>query len=109
MIPWHWRCKTWPLPFSAKLQIERMRQIEEQPVQTGSNTCTPNGYDIQFDHVSFSYHSDEGVLSDVSFTAKQGRSLRLSGPLAVVSRQPPNWQHASGMSILEPLLWEALM
>lgn len=66
--------------FSAKLQIERMRQIEEQPVQTGSNTCTPNGYDIQFDHVSFSYHSDEGVLSDVSFTAKQGEVTALVGP-----------------------------
>ena len=32
--------------FHAKLQIERMRQIEEQPIQTGSEACAPDGYDI---------------------------------------------------------------
>jgi ATP-binding cassette subfamily B protein len=66
--------------FNAKLQIERMRQIEEQPVQTGSETYAPKGYDICFDHVKFAYHQDEGVLSDVSFTAKQGQVTALVGP-----------------------------
>lgn len=66
--------------FNAKLQIERMRQIEEQPIQTGSTTCDPKGYDIAFNHVSFSYHENEGVLDDVSFAAKQGLVTALVGP-----------------------------
>lgn len=66
--------------FNAKLQIERMRQIEEQPVQTGIETYSPKGYDIVFDNVKFAYHENEGVLSDVSFTAKQGEVTALVGP-----------------------------
>ena len=66
--------------FSAKLKIERMRAIEEQPVQTGAENYTPNGYDISFDRVKFAYHENEGVLEDVSFTAKQGEVTALVGP-----------------------------
>lgn len=66
--------------FNAKLQIERMRAVEEQPVQTGSDSCTPAGYDIVFDHVKFAYNKDEGVLEDVSFTARQGEVTALVGP-----------------------------
>ena len=66
--------------FHAKLQIERMRQIEEQPIQKGSEACAPDGYDIVFDHVSFGYNEKEGVLRDVSFTAKQGQVTALVGP-----------------------------
>ncbi len=66
--------------FHAKLQIERMRKIEEQPVQTGSEAYAPKGYDICFDHVKFAYHENEGVLEDVSFTAKQGEVTALVGP-----------------------------
>lgn len=66
--------------FSAKLQIERMRAIEEQPVQTGVNHYQPDGYDIVFDHVQFAYNNDEGILQDVSFTAKQGQVTALVGP-----------------------------
>ena len=66
--------------FSAKLKIERMRSITEQPVQTGSEHCAPKGYDICFDHVSFSYHDGEGVLDDVSFVARQGEVTALVGP-----------------------------
>lgn len=66
--------------FNAKLQIERMRSIEEQPIQTGVKEYTPNGYDIAFDHVTFAYHENEGVLRDVSFTARQGEITALVGP-----------------------------
>ena len=38
------------------------------------------GYDIVFDHVAFAYDSGEQVLSDVSFTAKQGQVTALIGP-----------------------------
>ena len=66
--------------FNAKLQIERMRSILEQPVQTGTEEFIPQNYDITFDHVSFSYREGDGVLEDVSFTARQGEVTALIGP-----------------------------
>ena len=38
--------------FNAKLQIDRMRGILEQPVQEGAVEFTPQNYDIAFDHGS---------------------------------------------------------
>ena len=66
--------------FNAKLQVERMRQIEAQPVQTGSADYSPQGYDLVFDRVAFSYQEGEGVLKDVSFRARQGQVTALVGP-----------------------------
>ena len=66
--------------FNAKLQIERMRSILEQPVQEGTESFRPKNYDITFDHVSFAYREGDGVLEDVSFTARQGEVTALIGP-----------------------------
>ena len=66
--------------FSAKLQINRMRSILEQPVQTGTDVCEPKNFDIVFDHVKFAYRESEDVLEDISFTAKQGEVTALVGP-----------------------------
>lgn len=66
--------------FNAKLKIERMRAIQEQPVQTGVETCEPENFDIVFDHVKFAYRDGESVLDDVSFTARQGQVTALVGP-----------------------------
>ena len=66
--------------FNAKLKIERMRAIQEQPVQTGAETCEPENFDIVFDHVKFAYRDGESVLEDVSFTARQGQVTALVGP-----------------------------
>ena len=66
--------------FSAKLKIERMRAIQEQPAQTGVETCEPENFDIVFDHVKFAYRDGESVLEDVSFTARQGQVTALVGP-----------------------------
>ena len=66
--------------FNAQIKIKRMREIEEQPVQTGAEDYSPQNYDITFDHVKFSYNENEGVLEDVSFTAKQGEVTALVGP-----------------------------
>ena len=66
--------------FNAKLQINRMRSILEQPVQTGGENFVPENFDIVFDHVKFAYREDEGVLEDVSFTARQGQVTALVGP-----------------------------
>lgn len=66
--------------FNAKLQINRMRAIQEEPVQTGTENFKPNGFDISFEHVDFSYRDGEGVLSDVTFMARQGEVTALVGP-----------------------------
>ena len=66
--------------YSALLVVERMKGIEEQPVQHGSREAAYDGYDIVFDHVGFSYKDGEQVLKDVSFTARQGQVTALVGP-----------------------------
>ena len=65
---------------STKTNINRMNEIFDQPIQTGSNTMTNQGYDIVFDHVGFAYNTGETILKDVSFTAKQGEVTALVGP-----------------------------
>ena len=60
--------------------IERMNEILDYDIQTGSDNLTNNGYDIEFSDVGFSYNSKETVLRDVSFTAKQGEVTALVGP-----------------------------
>lgn len=59
---------------------ERMDEILSHDEQTGKTELTNNGYDVDFDHVGFSYESGEEVLSDVDFTAKQGQVTALIGP-----------------------------
>lgn len=65
---------------STKTNINRMNEILDQPIQTGSSRLTNKGYDIVFDHVGFAYNTGENVLEDVSFTAKQGEVTALVGP-----------------------------
>ncbi len=65
---------------STKTNINRMNEILDQPIQTGSDGVTNQGYDIVFDHVGFAYNTGETVLKDVSFTAKQGEVTALVGP-----------------------------
>ena len=66
--------------FNSQIKIKRMQEIENQPIQTGVRDCTLQNYDIVFEHVKFAYHKDEGVLEDISFTAKQGEVTALVGP-----------------------------
>lgn len=65
---------------SSKTNIDRMNEILDHPVQTGSNKINNKGFDIVFDRVGFAYNSGETVLKDVSFTAKQGEVTALVGP-----------------------------
>lgn len=62
------------------VQSERMNEILEHPVQGGTDRLTNRGYDIVFDHVGFAYDVSEPVLTDVSFTARQGEVTALVGP-----------------------------
>ena len=63
-----------------RTNVARMNEILDYPIQTGSETLTNNGFDIEFNHVGFSYNTGETVLKDVSFTAKQGEVTALIGP-----------------------------
>lgn len=76
----------------------RLREIHREPAQQGAERFEPNGHDVAFEHVTFSYAGDadgsgkvgadaagaggnkETVLSDVSFTARQGEVTALVGP-----------------------------
>ena len=63
-----------------RTNVARMNEILDHEIQQGSDTLTNKGSDITFDHVGFAYKSGETVLSDVSFTAKQGEVTALVGP-----------------------------
>ncbi len=66
---------------SLSVQTDRMNEILQSPLQTGKEKLTNEGFDITFDHVSFSYHNDsKKILDDISFTAKQGQVTALIGP-----------------------------
>ena len=60
--------------------VERMNEIADCPAQTGETSFCPDGYELCFEHVGFSYDQGKTVLKDVSFTAKQGEVTALVGP-----------------------------
>ncbi len=62
------------------IPVERMDEITDHPAQTGTTDFHPEGYDICFEKVGFSYDQDITVLKDVSFTARQGEVTALVGP-----------------------------
>ena len=92
--------------FFMLIAVERKQSIVNYPKQTGSETFNPNGYDICYDNVSFSYTEPNGkgvsnigesaagnshnagdgandggedTVSGISFTAKQGEISALVG------------------------------
>ncbi len=73
------------LTFMAALLIaedhcERIQEVNDMPMQTGSTEFSPENYDLEFRNVGFSYTGERTVLEDVSFTAKQGEVTALVGP-----------------------------
>ena len=66
--------------FGANLQVNRLKEIQEYPLESGQKDYHTKGYDVTFDHVKFSYEERKPVLKDVSFTAKQGQVTALVGP-----------------------------
>ncbi len=65
---------------SSGVQSERLDEILSHEVQEGSTSMDNKGYDIEFSNVGFAYNSDDVVLKDVSFVAKQGEVTALIGP-----------------------------
>lgn len=66
--------------FGVDLQVKRLKAIQNYPEENRAKEYQTDGYDIAFDHVSFSYEQGKQVLKDVSFTAKQGQVTALVGP-----------------------------
>lgn len=72
--------------FSAKNSARRMQEIMHEPLAAGSTEFSPANHDVTFSHVAFSYgagtdgRADDAVLTDVSFTAKEGQVTALVGP-----------------------------
>jgi len=78
--------------FFMLIAVERKQAIVNYPAQTGSETFKPDGYDICYGNVSFSYNepsggssadekgnTEEDTVSGISFTAKQGEITALVG------------------------------
>lgn len=66
--------------YNSLLQVDRMKEVANYPVQQGANDVSYKSSDIIFDNVHFSYNTGENVLNGVSFTAKQGEITALVGP-----------------------------
>lgn len=62
------------------IKIFRSKEIESQVVEDGLTDYSLDGYDIEFKNVNFNYDDLKDVLSDISFTAKQGEVTALVGP-----------------------------
>ena len=83
------------------LSLERMRAIENEPVQTGSTSFEPQGYDVVFEDVGFAYADGEDVLGSVSFKAREGQVTALvgasgSGKSTAVKLASRFWDASSG-------------
>ena len=65
---------------SLRTNVERMDEILFHSLQEGRPELTNRGYDIAFKDVRFGYGNGEEVLSNVTFTAKQGEVTALVGP-----------------------------
>ena len=83
------------------LSLERMRAIENEPVQTGSTSFEPQGHDVVFEDVGFAYADGEDVLGSVSFKAREGQVTALvgasgSGKSTAVKLASRFWDVSSG-------------
>ena len=70
--------------FNAAVSIDRTKEFEKTEIQEGHLECTYDGYDIEFEDVTFSYlgssvEASESVINGLSFMAKQGEVTALVG------------------------------
>lgn len=68
--------------FMAKeVAAPRMMALFSEKAASGSTVFAPDGHDIAFENITFSYgDDDEEVIAGVSFTAKEGEVTALVGP-----------------------------
>lgn len=67
--------------FVSDVSVARLNEVFDTPIASGKEEFVPQGYDIAFDEVGFSYEDQgETTLEGVSFTAKEGEITALVGP-----------------------------
>ncbi len=67
--------------FVSDVSVARLNEVFDTPEATGSESFSPDGHDIAFDNVGFSYGEDgEAALGGVTFTAWEGEVTALVGP-----------------------------
>ena len=87
------------------IKIDRTKEIESLVVEDGRSDYSLNNYDIEFKDVNFNYDDLKEVLSNITFTAKQGEVTALVGPSgggkSTVSKLAARfWDPVSGEVIL---------
>lgn len=66
---------------ATEVAAPRMKALYDEVAATGSESFSPQGHDVTFEDVTFSYGAgDEPVVSNVSFVAKEGDVTALVGP-----------------------------
>ena len=65
--------------FVSQVSASRLMEIYDTPAAEGVERFQPQGHDIVFENVGFSY-DEKQVLHGVSFTAKEGEVTALVGP-----------------------------
>ena len=66
--------------FLSEVSAKRLMEIHDTKTAGGAAEFKPNGHDIAFENVRFSYNDGAKVLDGVSFTAKEGEVTALVGP-----------------------------
>ncbi len=66
--------------FAVEVSNDRLARIERHPLAGGTLEFSPEGYDLHFEDVRFSYEGGQSILNGVSFTARQGQVTALVGP-----------------------------
>lgn len=87
------------------IKIERSKEIESQVIPDGLKDYSLESYDIEFKDVNFNYDELKDVLSNISFTARQGEVTALVGPSgggkSTVSKLAARfWDPVSGSVVL---------
>ena len=66
---------------ATEVAAPRMKALYDEVAASGSEDYSPQGHDVTFEDVTFSYgEDDEPVVSNVSFVAKEGDVTALVGP-----------------------------
>ncbi len=66
---------------ATEVAAPRMRALYDEPAATGNDRFEPDGHDVAFENVAFSYEKGgEAILEGVSFTAREGEVTALVGP-----------------------------
>ncbi|MBN2652940.1 MAG: ABC transporter ATP-binding protein [Spirochaetales bacterium] len=66
--------------FYLDIRINRVREMENLPIQSGTTEFNPTNYNIEFRNVIFSYDNDNQVIQGINFVANQGEVTALVGP-----------------------------